>query len=120
MGCCDDPTEPQKIDRRDLIRVQEDYGNLLRDLLTEDPERVILKLLEGSTSYLRELAALRAHHSSVRLRAIRLLDKDSQLVLKQIIDKEPDSIFAQAAKARLEELNNEQTGLLSKVLKTVF
>jgi len=34
MGCCDDPTEPRKIDRRDLIRLQEDYGNLVRDLFT--------------------------------------------------------------------------------------
>lgn len=120
MACCDDPTEPQKINRRDLIRAQEDYGNLVRDLFTEDPEKVILKLLDGSTGYLRELAALRAYHPSVRFRAIGLLDKNSQSVLKQIIDQEADSIFAQAAQSRLDELNTVQPGLLSKVLKTVF
>lgn len=104
MGCCDDPTEPKKIDRRDLIRLQEQYGDLVRDLFTEDPEKVILKLLNNANNYLTELAALRAHHDSVRLRAIDQLDKSSEPVLKQILQQEPDSAFGQAAKARLEQL----------------
>lgn len=102
MGCCDDPTEPQKINRRDLIRAQEDYGNLVRDLFTEDPETVIMKLLDDSNRYLRELAALRAHYPAVRLRAIGLLDGDSVSVLKRIIDKQADATMAKAALARLE------------------
>ena len=32
--CCTDPTEPLKVDPRDLRRVQELHGNLLRDLFT--------------------------------------------------------------------------------------
>ena len=43
MGCCDDPTEPIKINRTDVARVQEQYGNLVRDLFTSDPEKVMLK-----------------------------------------------------------------------------
>ncbi len=104
MACCDDPTEPKKLDRRDLIRLQEQYGELVRDLLTEDPERVILKLLNGATSYLTELAALQAHHASVRLKAIDLLDKSSQSVLQQIINKDLGTPFGLAAKARFERI----------------
>lgn len=104
MGCCDDPTEPKKMDRRDLIRLQEQYGDLERDLFTEDPEHVILKLLNSANNYLTELAALRAHHASVRLKAIELLKKPSQTVLQQIIQKEPDSAFGLAAKSRLEQI----------------
>ncbi|OAI04259.1 hypothetical protein [Methylomonas methanica] len=104
MGCCDDPTEPKKLDRRDLIRLQEQYGELVRDLFTEDPERVILKLLNDSGSYLTELAALNAHHASVRLRAIGLLEKPSSSVLQRIAEKEPESAFGLAAKSRLEQL----------------
>ena len=44
MGCCDDPTEPSKAGSRDVARAQAQYGNLVRDLFTEDPEKVILKL----------------------------------------------------------------------------
>ena len=106
MGCCDDPTEPKKMDRRDLIRLQEQYGNLVRDLFTEDPEKVILKLLNNANTYLTELAALRAKHDSVRLKAIELLDKPSQSVLQQIIDKEPDSEFGLAAKARIDQISH--------------
>ena len=104
MGCCDDPTELPKMDRRELIRLQEQYGDLVRDLLTEDPERVILKLLNNTNAYLTELAALRAHHPSVRLRAIGLLEKSSQTVLQQIVDKEPGSEFGLTAKARLAQI----------------
>lgn len=104
MACCDDPTEPKKLDRRDLIRLEEQYGDLVRDLFTEQPEKVILKLLNNSNSYLTELAALRAHYASVRLRAIGLLEKNSRPVLQQIIQKEPQSEFGLAAKARLEQI----------------
>jgi hypothetical protein len=120
MGCCDDPTEPQKLDRRELIHAQEAYGNLARDLFTEAPEKVLLKLLESASPYLRELAALRAHYPVVRLRAIALLDKDNESVLKQIIDKESDTVFSIAALARFEEINSQQTGLLAKVFNKVF
>jgi hypothetical protein len=101
MACCDDPTEPKKFDRRDLIRLQEQYGELVRDLFTEDPERVILKLLNDSGSYLTELAALNAHYASVRQRAIGLLEKPSSSVLQRIAEKEFDSEFGLAAKIRL-------------------
>lgn len=104
MGCCDDPTEPKKMDRRDLIRLQEQYGDLVRDLFTEDPEKVILKLLNSANNYLTELAALRARHAAVRLKAIDLLEQTSQSVLQQIVQKEPDSEFGIAAKTRLEHI----------------
>ena len=100
MACCDDPTEPKKLDRRELIRLQEQYGELVRDLFTEDPEKVILKLLNEASAYLTELAALRTRQSSVRLRAIALLEKSSLPVLQQIAQKEPDSEFGLAAQAR--------------------
>lgn len=104
MGCCDDPTEPKKMDRRDVIRLQEQYGNLVRDLLTEDPEKVILKLLNNANNYLTELAALSAYHAAVRFKVIDLLEQTSQSVLQQIIQKEPDSEFGIAAKTRLEHI----------------
>jgi len=106
MGCCDDPTELPKMDRRELIRLEEQYGDLVRDLFTEEPEKVVLKLLNTSNSYLTELAALRAHYPAVRLKAIGLLEKNSRVVLQQIVDKEPESEFGLAAKARLEQLGN--------------
>lgn len=114
MSCCDDPTEPHKIDSRDVIREQEHYGNLVRDLFTDDPEKVILKLLKESTTYLRELAALRAHYPSVRLKAIELLDKNSKAVLDQIIEKEPDSPFVVAARKQSGHLDDD-SGLLVKL-----
>lgn len=107
MGCCDDPTEPKKLDRRELIRLQEQYGDLVRDLLTEDPEKVTLKLLQSTGAYLTELAALRAHYPAVRLKAIELLEANSQAVLRQILQKEPESAFGQAALARLRQLGIE-------------
>lgn len=106
MACCDDPTEPKKMDRRELIRLQEQYEELVRDLLTEDPEKVTLKLLNSANNYLIELAALRAHYPSVRIRAISLLDKSSLPVLQQILQKEPDSEFGLAAKARSNQISH--------------
>ena len=46
MSCCDDPTEIHKVDPRELIREQQHYGNLVRDLFTDDPEKVLFKLLK--------------------------------------------------------------------------
>lgn len=89
----------------------------MRDLLTDDPEKVLLKLVNEANSYLRELAVLRAYHPSVRLRAIGLLDKHSEPVFKQIIDKDPESGFGLAAKTRLEHLD-EDTGLLDRLFKS--
>ncbi len=106
MGCCDDPTESNKIDPRQLVREQQHYGELVRDLFTDDPEKVLLRLLHEANVYLRELAALRAHYPSVRLHAIELLDKKSLTVLNQLIQKEPDSAFGLAAKARLGHLSD--------------
>ncbi|MGR9046217.1 MAG: hypothetical protein ACU83N_13040 [Gammaproteobacteria bacterium] len=113
MGCCDDPTEPSKAGSRDVARAQAQYGNLVRDLFTEDPEKVMLRQLHEANNYLKELAALRAHYASVRLQAIGLLDKNSLTVLEQIIDKEPDTEFGQAAQKRLDHFNNA-TGFLPK------
>jgi hypothetical protein len=104
MACCDDPTEPKKMDRRELIRLQELYGELVRDLLTEDPEKVTLKLLNNTNTYLTELAALRAHYDSVRLKAITQLHQSSVTILQQILQIEPDSEIGQAAKRRLGQL----------------
>jgi len=89
-----------------LIRLQEQYGDLVRDLLTADPEQVILKLLNDTNTYLTELAALWAHYPAVRLKAIGLLEKSSQPVLQQIVQKEPDSEFGAAAKARLAQIGD--------------
>lgn len=114
MSCCDDPTEPSKADQRDVARVQAQYGNLVRDLFTEDPEKVIFRQLNEANNYLRELAALRAHYPSVRHHAIDLLDKKSSAVLEQIIEKEPNSEFGLAARKRLNHINND-TGLLGKL-----
>lgn len=106
MGCCDDPTELPRMDRRELIRLQEQYGDLVRDLFTEDPEKVVLKLLNTSSAYLTELAALRAHHASVRLKAISTLEKPSISTLRQIAEKEPESEFGEAARARISQIDN--------------
>lgn len=86
-SCCDDPTEPLKIDPRELLREQERYGNLLRDLFTDNPERVMLKQLHEANVYLRELAALRAYYPSVRLHAIELLDKKAFQFLSDSVMK---------------------------------
>lgn len=97
--CCHDPTEPpNKVDVRELTRAQMRYDELVRDLFADNPEKVLLKLVNTSSVYLREIAALRAAYPSVRLRAIQSLDKKSLTVLNQIIKKEPESEFAIAAK----------------------
>lgn len=116
-SCCNDPTESDKIDPRELLREQERHGNLLRDLFTDDPERVMLKQLHEANVYLRELAALRAHYSSIRYHAIELLDKKSLLVLEKISKTEADTPFGIAANKRIEQLKND-TGLLSKLFRT--
>lgn len=105
MACCDDPTEPKKLDRRELIRLQEAYGELLRCLLTDNPERVTLKLLDDCNRYLTELAALNAHFPSVRLKAIGLLERSSLNVLQQIAGNSTNPEFGQAAQARIRQLD---------------
>ena len=107
-NCCNDPTEPSKVDPRELRREQEHFGNLVRDLFTEDPERVILGQLNEASTYLRELAAMNAHHASVRKRAIDMLGAASVTILEQIITKDPDSEFAAAAQQRLNTLSEEE------------
>jgi oligoribonuclease NrnB/cAMP/cGMP phosphodiesterase (DHH superfamily) len=114
MGCCDDPTEPVKINRTDVARIQQQYGDLIRDLFTSDPEKVMLKQLHGVNTYLTELAALNAHYDSVREQAITSLGKDSVAILQQIVDKQPESQIGQCAAQRIEYLKTEH-GLFSKI-----
>jgi hypothetical protein len=103
-SCCHDPTEPPRADPRDILREQVRYDNLVRDLFTDDPERILLKLVNESSAYLRELAALRASYPAVRLRAIDLLNHESLETLERICQKEPDSPFGLAARKRIEQL----------------
>jgi hypothetical protein len=117
MGCCDDPTEPEKINRNDLIRIQEQYGNLQRELFTGNPEKVMLKELRNANTYLRELAALRAHFPSVRIQAIKLLEKKSLSVLQRIVDAERDTEIGQQASQRITELSHSE-GLFNQLFKT--
>jgi lipoate synthase len=63
---------------------------------------VILKLQKDASSYLTELAALNAHHASVRLRAKY---QSSLLVMQRIAENEPDSASGLAAKSRLEQVD---------------
>ncbi|MCK5121083.1 MAG: hypothetical protein KAQ91_03825 [Methylococcales bacterium] len=114
MGCCDDPTEPVKINRADLARAQEQYGNLVRDLFTSDPEKVMLKQLLGANVYLTELAALNAHYESVREQAIKLLKKESLSTLESIVRKSSESNIGITAQQRIDELTKD-TGLLGKL-----
>jgi len=107
MGCCDNPKEPVKISRVDVARAQEQYGNLIRDLLTSDPEQLMLSQLKGANVYLRELAALNAHYDSVRKQAIQLLGKESLAVLQSIIEKEKGSDIGEAAEKKRESLEQE-------------
>lgn len=113
MGCCDDPTEPEKISRSDWVLLQEQYGNLQRDLFTSDPEKVMLRHLATASTYLQELAALRAYYNSVRKSAIQLLNKQSLNVLQRIVEQEGESELGLTAKQRIEELES-QKGLLGK------
>lgn len=103
-SCCHDPTEPPRADPRDVLREQEHYDNLVRDLFTGDPERILLRLLNESNAYLRELAALRAYYPAVRLHAIALLNDKSLETLESINQKEPDTAFGVAARQRIEQL----------------
>ena len=114
MGCCDDPTEPVKINRSDLVRIQEQYGSLVRDLFTGDPEKVMLKQLNEANTYLTELAALNAHYDSVRKQAIRKLKKKSISTLQRIVDKEAESEIGLCAKQQIEALN-EEGGFFEKI-----
>ncbi|NOQ65209.1 MAG: hypothetical protein GQ582_11920 [Methyloprofundus sp.] len=104
MSCCEDPTEIPKLDPRELVREQTRYGNLLRDLLTGDPEKLMLHELREATPYLRELAALNAHYPSIRLAAIELLKEPSSSILQRIVDKEPSSTIGLAAAEKLQKL----------------
>ena len=103
-NCCSDPTEIPKVDPRDLVREQTRHGDLVRELFTGDPEKLMLHELREASTYLRELAALRAHYPSVRLAAIALLEESSLSVLQRIIDKEQASEIGQAATERLQKL----------------
>ncbi len=104
MGCCDDPTEPVKYNRTDVARIQQQYGNLLRDLFTSDPEKVMIKQLNQSNTYLTELAALNAHYNSVRKHAISLLSEQSLSVLQRIVDKEGNGEIGLYAIKQIETL----------------
>jgi len=114
MGCCDDPTEPVKINRTDVARIQEQYGCLVRDLFTDEPERVMLKLLNASNAYLTELAALNAHYNSVRKHAIEMLKKESIPVLQRIVEKDAETELGLFAQQRIEQLEKD-TGFLGKI-----
>ena len=103
-NCCSDPTEIPKVDPRDLVREQTRHGDLVRELFTGDPEKLMLHELREASTYLRELAALRAHYPSVRLAAIALLEESSLSVLQRIIDKEQASAIGLAATERLHRL----------------
>ncbi|RLA16372.1 MAG: hypothetical protein DRQ62_16315 [Gammaproteobacteria bacterium] len=103
-NCCNDPTEIPKVDPRDLVREQTRYGDLVRDLLTGDPEKLMLHELRAANTYLRELAALRAHYPTVRLAAIALLEESSLPILQRIVDKEPETEVGIAASAQLQKL----------------
>lgn len=114
-SCCNDPTEPAKLDPRELQSLQKQYGDLLRDLFTGDPEKVLSRQLYGTSHYLRELAALNGHYQSLRLQAIALLEKDSITVLQQVIDKYPDSKESEAAEQRIQALQHPD-GLLTSLM----
>ena len=103
-NCCNDPTEIPKVDPRDLVREQTRYGDLLRELFTCDPEKLMLHELREANTYLRELAALRAHYPTVRLAAIALLEEPSLSVLQRIVDKEPESEVSKAANVQQQKL----------------
>ena len=103
-NCCSDPTEIPKVDPRDLVREQMRYGDLVRELFTSDPEKLMHHELREASTYLRELAALRAHYASVRLAAIALLEDSSTSVLERIIDKEQASEIGIAATEQLQKL----------------
>lgn len=80
--------------------------DLLKTFITSDPEKVLLKQLHTADSELRELAALHGYSPSLRLKAIKLLHKDSNAVLQRIVESNPDSEEAQAAQNRLKQLQS--------------
>ena len=84
---------------------------------TDNTETVLIKLVNSSSVYLRELAALSAQFTPVRLRAIQLLEKPSKTVLQQIMENESNTEFAQAAKRRIDQLNDD-IGLFGKLFKS--
>ncbi len=106
MGCCDDPTEAEKVSRVDVARAQEQYGALLRDLFVEDPERLMLKQLNYANTYIRELAAKQAHFESVRVQAINHLEGESMAILKTIADNEALETVKVAAVQRIKQLTD--------------
>lgn len=103
--CCNDPTEPVKLDHRDLLREQKLHGDLLLDLFTENPEKVMLKQLKSANTYLRELAALRAYFDSVRKQAISMLDSHSLSTLERIIETDEDAELVNLAKQQIRDIN---------------
>jgi len=103
-NCCSDPTEVPKLDPRELVREQTRHGDLQRELFTSDPEKLMQRELREASTYLRELAALRAHYDSVRLAAIALLEQSSASVVQRIIDKESETEIGKAAAAQLQKI----------------
>lgn len=79
---------------------------LLKTLITSDPEQVLLKQLHSADIELRELAALHGYSLSLRLKAIKLLHQDSSGVLQGIIENNPDTEEAQAAQHRLKQFKS--------------
>lgn len=80
--------------------------SLLRKLITEDPEQVLLIQLRSADSELREMAALQGYSLSLRLRAIKLLNEDSSNTLQRIAESNPDSEEAQTAQDRLKQFHS--------------
>jgi hypothetical protein len=103
--CCNDPTEPVKLDPRDLRREQKLHGDLLRDLFTENPEKVMLRQLQSASTYLRELAALRAYYDSVRKHAISMLDSHSLSTLERIVETDENEEIVKLAEQQLQDIN---------------
>jgi hypothetical protein len=89
-----------------INQLQEQQAALLQELITSDPEQVLLKQLHTADIELRELAALQGYSLSLRLNAIKLLHKDSINTLQRIVEYHPDSKEAQAAQSRLKQLQS--------------
>lgn len=81
-------------------------SELLKALITSDPEQVILKQLRTADIELRELAALQGYSLSFRLKAIALLDQDSSNALQRIVEYNPETEEALAAQDRLKQLQS--------------
>ena len=116
MSCCDDPKEPAKVDTRELRQDQQHLGHLLRDLVTDNPENVIIRELHQANAYLRELAALKAYSPAIRLVAINLLEQESLSVLERIIVAEAGTEMAKVACQRQQYLEKvANSGLLNRL-----